>query len=320
MAQFLKFLPLYRERVWGGRGLADHFGRPLPDGGPIGESWEIVDRPEAQSTVRAGRWKGKTLHEVLSAHGAEVMGPAWPGARRFPILVKWLDCRERLSLQVHPPAAVAAKLGGEPKTENWYFAHAKSGAAVIAGLKPGVTIRQFERALARGTVEPVLRRLKVRAGDSLLLRSGTLHAIDAGNVILEVQQNSDTTYRAHDWGRLGLDGQPRPLQVAEALACMAAAPEKPAPLVRPRGRGASTLADGAEFRIRHVRLAPGASLAFAAGEMPRILTVVAGRLRSGGALVARGENVLLPFAAACGFVALEKATVLVTENFHRGPG
>lgn len=316
MAQFLKFLPLYRERVWGGRALAAHLGRKIPVDGPIGESWEIVDRPDAQSTVRLGRWKGKTLHQLLTAHGAEVMGPSWPSARRFPILVKWLDCRERLSLQVHPPLEVAGALGVEPKTENWYFAHTERDAAVIAGRKPGVTLKQFEKALANGTVERVMRRLKVRAGDSLLVHSGTLHAIDAGNVILEVQQNSDTTYRVHDWGRVGLDGQPRSLQVAESLACMAAAPKQPEKIVRANGR-LGTLADCAEFRIRQVRLAAGATLTFASGEMPRILTVVEGRLRSAGAQVKRAENVLLPFAAAFAFVALEKSTVLVTENFHR---
>ena len=152
MASFLKFSPLYRERVWGGRALAKYLGRKIPAKGPIGESWEIVDRPDAQSTVQSGPWAGKTLHQLLTAHGAEVMGPAWPAARRFPILVKWLDCSERLSLQVHPPLEVAGTLGVEPKTENWYFAHTERDAAVIAGLKPGVTIKKFEKALANGTV------------------------------------------------------------------------------------------------------------------------------------------------------------------------
>ena len=315
MAQFLKFHPLYRERVWGGRALAEHLGRKIPAGAPIGESWEIVDRPDAQSTVISGPWAGRTLHQLIGSRGAEIMGPKWPAARRFPILVKWLDCRERLSLQVHPPLAVAGSLGVEPKTENWYFAHTSPKAAVIAGLKPGVTTKQFEKALAAGTVEKVMRRLKVRQGDSLLVHNGTLHAIDAGNVILEVQQNSDTTYRAHDWGRLGLDGQPRALQVAESLACLAAAPKEPERIVRAKGR-ASVLADCEEFRIRRVRLATGERLAFVAGEQPRILTVAAGQLRAGGARIKRSECVLLPFARTFNFTALEASTVIITENFH----
>ncbi len=316
MAPILKFLPLYRERVWGGRGLAEHLGRTLPAGAPIGESWEIVDRPDAQSTVKAGPWTGQSLQQVLAAHSAEVMGPAWPAARRFPILVKWLDCRERLSLQVHPPSGVAAQLGGEPKTEHWYFARTAAAAAVFAGLQEGVTAAGFAQALAAGKVEPVLRRLAVRAGDALLVRSGTLHAIDAGNLILEIQQNSDTTYRVHDWGRVGLDGQPRTLHLAESLECLAAAPAGPAQIVRTVGREV-TLADCAEFRIRQVRLAAGEKLIFVAGEQPRILSVVEGRLLAEGDVVASGENVLLPFAGALEFSVPARATVLVTENFHR---
>ena len=145
------------------------------------------------------------------------MGPSWPKERPFPILVKWLDCRDRLSVQVHPPAAIAPKLGGEPKTENWYFGKTDAGAAVYAGLKAGVTKESFEKAIADGTVDQSLDRLAVRDGDSLLIHSGTMHAIDAGNVILEIQQNSDTTYRVYDWGRAGLDGKPRTLHVRESV-------------------------------------------------------------------------------------------------------
>ena len=108
MPELLRFKPLYQERVWGGRALAETFGRNLPPEGPIGESWEIVDRPEAQSIVAGGQLDGLTLRAALEAHAAEIMGPAWPRAKPFPLLVKWLDCRERLSLQVHPPASVAA--------------------------------------------------------------------------------------------------------------------------------------------------------------------------------------------------------------------
>ena len=118
MTAYIQFAPLYQERVWGGRGLEAHLGRALPAGGPIGESWELVDRPEAHSIVRDGRWAGRSLRQMIETSAAEIMGPGWPAHRPFPILVKWLDCRERLSLQVHPPASIAGRLGGEPKTEN----------------------------------------------------------------------------------------------------------------------------------------------------------------------------------------------------------
>ncbi|MDI1320023.1 MAG: class I mannose-6-phosphate isomerase, partial [bacterium] len=169
MTPFLQFKPLYQERVWGGRALESFLGRKLPGNTPTGESWELVDRPEAQSIVASGPWAGQSLRQVMAGHAAEVMGPAWPAARPFPILVKWLDCRDRLSLQVHPPADLAAKLGGEPKTENWYFAHTDPGATVYAGLKAGVTRASFEQALAAGTVARCLERPAVRAGDSLLI-------------------------------------------------------------------------------------------------------------------------------------------------------
>ncbi len=315
MTFFLQFAPLYQERVWGGRGLAKHLGRALPDGGPIGESWEIVDRPEAQSVIGGGAWSGRTLREVMEKNAAEIMGPHWPAARPFPILVKWLDCSDRLSLQVHPPASIAAGLGGEPKTENWYIAHAEPGAAVLAGLKPGVDAARFRAALQDGTAEKLVHRLPTVAGDSLLIHSGVMHAIDAGNLILEIQQNSDTTYRVYDWGRVGLDGKPRALHIEQSLASLAAN-TAPVPRLVRSPEAVSVLAECREFRITRHRLSRGSSLAFKAGEQPRILSVVEGRLQSAdGILVERGANAVLPYAGNFSFTALTDAVVLVTDGF-----
>lgn len=226
--KLLRFAPIYQARVWGGHALSAALGRALPVGAPIGESWEIVDRPEAQSRVAGGPWAGRTLREIIEHDATAVLGPRWRKKNQFPILVKWLDARERLSLQVHPPAAVAKKHGGEPKTENWHIAEAAPGAALIAGLKRGVTRAQFEKALRGGGVEPLVHRMSVRRGENLFVPSGRLHAIDAGLLILEVQQNSDTTYRVYDWGRVGLDGKPRALHVAESLRSMDFADFEPA--------------------------------------------------------------------------------------------
>jgi mannose-6-phosphate isomerase len=217
MLELLRFEPLYQERVWGGRALETALGRTLPAGAVIGESWEVVDRPEAQSVVAGGAWAGQTLHAVLQLAGADVMGPDWRRGRPFPILVKWLDCRERLSLQVHPPAEIAEELQGEPKTENWFIAATAPGSRLIVGLRRGTTRAQFERAIADGTVESCVHAFGVAAGDSILVHSGQVHAIDAGNLILEIQQNSDTTYRVFDWNRTGLDGKPRELHREPAL-------------------------------------------------------------------------------------------------------
>jgi mannose-6-phosphate isomerase len=313
--EILRFEPIYQERVWGGQTLATAFGRALPAGRIIGESWEIVDRPEAQSIVPDGPYSGHTLRQLIESHGRDVMGPQWPAGRPFPILVKWLDCRERLSLQVHPPADQAPALGGEPKTENWFIAGAAPGASLIVGLRPGVTRAQFEQALASGMLETCVNRFPVAAGDSILVRSGTVHAIDAGNLILEIQQNSDTTYRVYDWGRIGLDHQPRPLHLREALASILW--DQPEARALRAAATPAVLADCAEFRIRREPLARGAGLRFAAGQQPRLMHLVAGRVREPvtGRVLGRGDNALLPYAGRFAFTAIEDSLLLVTENF-----
>ena len=313
MPEVLLFRPLYQERVWGGRALESALGRELPAVRPVGESWEIVDRPEAQSVVANGKHAGRTLREVIAKHGSTIMGPAWPAARPFPILVKWLDCRERLSLQVHPPAVIAAELNGEPKTENWYIASTGPGAELIVGLKRGVTRAQFEQALADHTLESCVSRFPVAAGDSILVHSGQLHAIGAGNLILEIQQNSDTTYRVYDWGRMGLDGKPRQMHAEQSLRSIDWHDFEPKPV-----RAAPTsgvIADCPEFSIKRTVLGAGERMHVSGGEQPRILSVVSGRVRGGGETLDRGTNALLPFGAAFTFVAETTSIVLVTENF-----
>jgi mannose-6-phosphate isomerase len=314
---FLLFEPLFQERVWGGRALGEWLRRELPGTNPIGESWEIVDRADEQSVVRDGPDAGRTLRELIETRTADIMGPRWDATRRFPILVKWLDCAERLSLQVHPPAPVAASLGGEPKTENWYVARAAPGAAVLAGLKPGVDATQFHAAVVNHTADQLVLRHPTQAGDSLFIESGTMHAIDAGNLILEIQQNSDTTFRVYDWGRMGLDGRPRQLHVEQSLACIEAN-TAPTPRLIRRDDPVDLLVDAREFRLRRVRLAQGASLEFLAGEQPRLLSVVEGLLTAtDGRQLPRGTNTLLPFAGRFTFSAKVDSTVLVTENFTR---
>jgi len=314
--KLLRFAPIYQERVWGGRALADALGRELPAGRPIGESWEIVDRPEAQSCVSGGPWHGRTLRELLERETAGVMGPRWKTSRPFPILVKWLDARERLSLQVHPPESVAKKLGGEPKTENWYVAEAAPGGALIAGLKRGVTREKFESALREQKLEPLVHRFPVRRGESLFVPSGRLHAIDAGLLILEIQENSDTTYRVYDWGRVGLDGKPRKLHVAESLQCIDFSDIEPAAI--PAGKRGAELTECPHFKIRRVPLAKGVELKFAANDQPRIISVAEGCLTTDDPAhseLERGANVLVPFASAVCFSAREPAILLVTEDF-----
>lgn len=311
MMRYVLLKPLYQERVWGGRKLGELPGRELPQGGPIGESWEVVDRAEADSPLQSG--KG-SLGRLRREETAWLMGPKWPAERPFPILVKWLDCEQRLSLQVHPPAEVAGELGGEPKTENWYIVEARPEAAVLAGVKPGTGPEAFRKALEAEQLEPLVHRLPCQAGDSLFVRSGRLHAIDAGNLILEIQQNSDTTYRVYDWGRVGLDGQPRTLHVEESMRSIDFEDTEPG-LLHPEGRE-SVLVDAEEFRLRRLELGEGESLSFGAGEEPRILSVVEGELGTGDGYVARrGDNLVLPYAEVSSWEARGRAVVLVTDRF-----
>ncbi len=214
------FTPLYQERVWGGIGFATAYGRELPDG-PVGESWELVDRPEAQSVVAGGPYDGRTLASLWAGDRALFGDRAKDLTGPFPLLVKLLDARESLSVQVHPPAHLAAALGGEPKTELWFVAGTEPGAHVLAGVREGVTQQRFAEAQTAGEdLSRLLHRQDVVVGDVLLVPSGRVHALGAGCLVVEVQQNSDTTYRVYDYNRPGVDGRPRELHVAQSLACI----------------------------------------------------------------------------------------------------
>lgn len=303
------FQPVYQERVWGGRNLEQKLGRTLPEDKVIGESWEIVDRPEAQSTTG----DGSSIRELIEADPEAIMGTGWPADRPFPILVKWLDCREKLSLQVHPPASIASALGGEPKTENWYIAEAEPHATLMAGLKNGVSKEDFESALKEGALEPLVHSFPVQAGESIFIPSGRLHAIGGGNLILEIQQNSDTTYRVYDWGRVGLDGQPRQLHIEESLKSTNFDDFEPG-TIKPTG-GSQKLAESDVFNLRKEVLKKGDTLSFPGGS-PSILSMLSGALAdSGGTTLERGDNALLPASSTFEFTATVASELLVTSDF-----
>ena len=214
----LTFQPIFKERIWGGRNLAALYHKALPEGKRIGESSEISDRPGDESVIANGPLQGKTLHWLMEHHAGELLGPRAKMPPRFPLLVKIIDAQETLSLQVHPPAERALKLGGEPKTEMWYVAQAGAGAELFVGLRKGVDRSEFENKLACQTVAECFHRVPVKAGDAMFLPSGRVHALGAHTVIFEIQQNSDTTYRVFDWNRVDDQGKPRQLHVEHSLA------------------------------------------------------------------------------------------------------
>jgi mannose-6-phosphate isomerase len=311
----LTFHPIFKERVWGGRELERLYRKDLPPGRPIGESWEISDRPGDASVIANGPLVGKTLRWLMENHRIELLGAAKPAAAgRFPLLCKILDAREKLSLQVHPPAGKAAELQGEPKTEMWFIADAAPGAELFVGLKRGVTRKAFEKKVKTGEVAECFHRVPVRTGDAMFLPSGRVHAIGAGLVIFEIQQNSDTTYRVFDWNRVGLDGQPRELHVAQSLASIDFNDFEPKPVqskIISAGRiQKRRLVNHPLFKVESWEMAAGAG-GLLKPKTLQIIAVMKGRLdiQSGSTAVklSAGQFSLIP-------ASLEQAEVLANAN------
>lgn len=283
----LTFQPIFMERVWGGRRLESEFGKQLPPLRPIGESWEIVDRPEAQSIVRNGPLRRKNLHELWTQYRAEIFGDL-ADSPRFPLLLKLLDAHHKLSLQVHPPEKLADRLGGEPKTEFWYIAAADPGAELYLGFRESITRDQFEKALRDGTAADHVHKIRVKSGDAAFLPAGRLHALGAGNLLIEIQQNSDTTYRVFDWNRTDDKGKQRQLHLDQALQCIDFTDVRPRLLHR---EGEVLLRDNL-FEIQKWTLDSPREIA------PRgqfaIVCCLIGSLRCAGVNLAPGEFFLIP--------------------------
>lgn len=213
----LRFEPILRRYLWGGRRL-ETLGKHLGEGNDYAESWEIVDHGADQSRVLYGPLAGATLAQLVAEHGPALLGRHAP-LEHFPLLFKFLDAHERLSIQVHPDDARAAQLNPPDlgKTEAWVVLAAEPGSYLFAGLRRGINRAMLERELARRTGELCIERIEPQVGDCYFLPAGVVHALGPGLLIAEIQQASDTTYRLYDWSRLGPDGQPRQLHVNEAL-------------------------------------------------------------------------------------------------------
>jgi mannose-6-phosphate isomerase len=273
--------------MWGGRRLESEFGKKLPLQKRIGESWEVVDRPEAQSVVENGPLKGKTLHDLWTQHRKQIFGDA-TDAPRFPLLLKLLDAHERLSLQVHPPEQFAGKLGGEPKTEFWYVAAADPGAELLLGFRKPSARDRFEKALREGTAADYVHKIPVRPGDAAFLPAGRLHAVSAGNLLIEIQQNSDTTYRVFDWNRVDDKGKHRQLHIEQALRCIDFEDVQPK-LVEPQGE---LLVRHELFEVQKWKLVAPREIS-SKGRFA-IVCCLSGSLRCGDAHLGPGEFFLVP--------------------------
>jgi mannose-6-phosphate isomerase len=306
--QPLRFQRVFLEKVWGGRALESHPGIRLPPGVPVGETWEVVDREDQNSIVCGGPWAGRSLADLVREHGRDLLGRARPNAQgRFPLLIKYLDASEALSVQVHPDEPTARRLGGpsESKTEAWYFLHAAPGGAVYSGLRSRVRPEQVRARLARRGLVDLLCCWPVHAGQCLTVRGGTVHAIGAGVTLLEVQQNSDTTYRLYDWDRPGLDGRPREMHVEPGLAAIrydgvAPAPAEPAELELSPGVWIGLAARTEFFTMRRLRLQTATRRSTEEQFKIFVLLSGSGRLRTAHGAVeslAVGDVLLVPAAA-----------------------
>lgn len=305
------FVPQCFPRVWGGQKLASQFNKPVADPAvPTGESWEVVDRPEASSTVADGKYKGLTLTGLWSDHRADVFGENVPDSERFPLLIKILDAADKLSIQVHPPADVAAEMGGEPKTESWFMAGVDEDAALYVGFKKPTTRDEFADAIANGTVTDVVHEIRPKAGEFIHLPSGRLHAIGSGCLIFEIQQNSDTTYRVYDWDRKGLDGKPRELHIDESLRCVDFDDLEP---TMDQADGERLVTCG-HYTIDRWELGCGETRDLGVGTRYAIVAVVSGTVQCGGSSAGPGTFFLAPVGCVPVVASSAGAVVLVTRQ------
>lgn len=296
----LSFTPVYHTLVWGGRAMAP-FRHDLP-AGPIGESWDLADHPRGMSVVADGPLRGLTLRELTRNHGKALVGETWDGGD-FPLLVKLIDANDRLSVQVHPDDALAKSLGvgQRGKTECWLMVN--DGGELFVGTKPGVTRESFERARVAGQVSATLNRFIAKDGDFFFLAARTVHALGKGCLLYEVQQTCDVTFRVDDWGRVGLDGKPRPLHVAESLATIdftarAAQPVPTSEAPHPGGGTVRHLAECAYFTVAERR---GSQLHGGGNGRCSLVTCLAGSGRlataAGGIDVVPMRTYLIPAVA-----------------------
>ena len=295
----LIFEPIFKRKIWGGRRLEQLLRKHLPPDEPIGESWELADLEEDQSVVAAGPAAGKTLGELVRSWGTDLLGhvPLFEG--RFPLLIKFLDAQDVLSVQVHPDEAMARRAGGRVRVKNeaWYVVAAEPQGCIYRGFVPGTDEQTLRRALAEGRIEQTLQRIPVRQGHCYYLPSGTVHALGAGVLVAEVQTPSDTTYRFYDWDRVdSATGQPRALHLEEALECVSYDPKPPAGEKRSHvgtlWTSVTRLVRSPSFIIERVRMSEGVEQ-----EIPYHEPVIWMVLEGAGQILYSGKHEPVEFGA-----------------------
>lgn len=307
----LRFEPISQYRLWGGRRLADLLRAPLRGEGPVGEAWLLSDRDDFPSRVADGPLMGSTIGQLLEQSPEVMLGKLAGRFRRFPLLLKFLDARDTLSVQVHPSDLQTDYLpaGEHGKTEAWVILDAEPDSRIYAGLKPGTTADDLRRALANRTVADHLASFTPKPGDAVFLQAGTVHSLGGGLVVFEVQENSDVTFRLYDWDRVDArTGRPRALQVDQALACIDFA-QSPVGAVAPVIETTKPVLRERLFDCEHFclwRHCGEVSFSVGAAATPRVLVCVAGagKLEHPDSIhdVGKGDVFLMPAAVgSCAF-------------------
>ena len=325
----LRLQPVFKQRPWGGQRLAKLWGKPNSNTTGWAESWEVVDLGDDQSRVQGGPFDGCSLHDLVREHSHELLG-RHAGCQQFPLLFKFLDTAEAMSVQVHPNDAQAAALvpGQQGKSEAWLILSAAPNSRLSVGLNSGVDRATLERHLAAGTVEQCLHSIPARVGDVIAVRPGTVHAIGGGIALVEIQQSSDVTFRLFDWNRRDAHGRSRPLHIEQALQCIdfslgPVSPLVPRPLNSDGGQS-EELVQTQQFIWRRHTL-HGTRFRWPAEDRCRILSLIEGHAQivsaTGREPLAAGESLLI--AAECDPFEIEPtsgAILLETLPSHTSHG
>lgn len=312
----LRFEPIFRRYVWGGRRLATHLGKAIGPENDYAESWEIVDHGADQTVVAGGEWAGRTLRELASLHNRDLYGRHAP-LQQFPLLFKFLDCCRDLSLQVHPNDEQARRQvpPDQGKTEAWVILDAEPGSVVYAGLKRGFDRQAIEREIHLGALPMCLHKLEPQPGDCLFIPAGTIHALGKGLLVAEIQQASDTTFRLFDWNRVDASGKPRQLHIQEGLDVSdfhsgPVSPQQPQPTDRPH---AERLLSCDKFVMERWRFDTPQDLAD--DDQFHLVAVLEGAVELAGDVtgqpLAKGQTALIPAACNSRNLVPREASVLL---------
>jgi mannose-6-phosphate isomerase len=290
----LKFVPIFKVRIWGGQALKTVFGKMLPAGAKIGESWELADLPDDKSEIINGPLAGETINTAIEKLGAAITGRD-NYRPPFPLLIKILDAQDILSVQVHPDPETCKRRGkGDPKTECWYIINAAPDAVIYKGLKAGVTKQQFAQSIEDGNCDQLLEKVSVKPGECHFLPAGTAHAIGPGLLIAEIQTPSDTTYRVFDWNRVDDSGKSRRLHIEDALESIRFAPTGDNLSATTVGR----LVDSDVFKVDKGHQGPSCEVLLSPGQMKVLMIITgAGAITSMGAeptTFQKGDTLLVP--------------------------